>query len=93
VLFLAAFPVALYAQSPSVLEVGKFSAAPEGAALPDGWKPLTFKKIEKHTAYTVVKDGETGAVKAVSERRHPASRMRSRSISRSTRSCNGSGRW
>ena len=65
VLFLAAFPVALYAQSPSVLEVGKFSAAPESAALPDGWKPLTFKKIEKHTAYTVVKDGEITAVKAV----------------------------
>src|SRR2546425_1184461 len=67
VLSFAAFPVALYAQSPSVLEVGKFSAAPEGAALPDGWKPLTFKKIERHTAYTVVKDGEDSAVKAVSE--------------------------
>jgi len=67
VLSLAAFPVALYAQSPSVLEVGKFSAAPESAALPDGWKPLTFKKIEKHTAYTVAKDEEITAVKAVSE--------------------------
>jgi len=67
VLSLAAFPVALDAQSPSVLEVGKFSAAPEGAALPDGWKPLTFKKIERHTVYAVVKDGESTAVKAVSE--------------------------
>jgi hypothetical protein len=64
---LLAVPSVHYAQSPSVLEVGKFSAASEGGALPDGWKPLTFKKIEKHTVYTVVKDGDTVAVKAVSE--------------------------
>jgi hypothetical protein len=55
------------ADSPSVLEVGKFSAASEGNALPDGWKPLTFKKIEKHTTYTLVKDGGAVVVKAVSE--------------------------
>lgn len=55
------------ADLPPILEVGKFSAAKEGSALPDGWKPLTFKKIEKHTNYTVVKDGDTVAVKAVSE--------------------------
>ncbi len=64
---LLALPPAMHAQSPSVLEVGKFSAASVGAALPDGWKPLTFKKIGKHTVYTVVKDGDTAAVKAVSE--------------------------
>ena len=40
-----------------VLEVGKFSASQVGQALPDGWKPLTFKKIPKHTSYEVVKDG------------------------------------
>ena len=62
-----AVPVVLHAQSPSILEVGKFSAAAEGVALPDGWKPLTFKKIEKHTVFSVVKDGEQTAVKAVSE--------------------------
>lgn len=56
-----------HADSPSVLEVGKFSAAAEGAALPDGWKPLIFRKIEKHTVYTVVKDVDTVAVKATSE--------------------------
>ena len=55
------------ADSPPVLEVGKFSAASEGNALPDGWKPLTFKKIERHTRYKVVKDGDVVAVKAVSE--------------------------
>ena len=65
--FILALPAAMHAQSGSILEVGKFSAAAEGAALPDGWKPLTFKKIEKHTAYTLVKDGGTVAVKAVSE--------------------------
>ncbi len=55
------------AESPVVLEVGKFSAAAEGPGLPDGWKPLTFKKIERHTTYTLVKDGEAIVVKAVSE--------------------------
>jgi hypothetical protein len=50
-----------------VLVVGRFSDGAVGGALPDGWKPLTFKKVEKHTVYTVVKDGDTVAVKAVSE--------------------------
>ncbi len=67
VLALAAWPGTLDAQSPAVLEVGKFSVASEGNALPDGWKPLTFKKIEKHTTYKVVKDGDAAVVKAVSE--------------------------
>ena len=30
-----------------------------GQAMPDGWKPLTFKKIPKHTSYEVVKEGES----------------------------------
>lgn len=56
-----------YAQGPLVLEVGKFSAAIEGSTLPDGWKPLTFKKVERQTTYEVVKDGPISVVKAVSE--------------------------
>lgn len=60
-------PVCLWAQSGAVLEVGKFSAGPVGAALPDGWKPLTFKKIPKQTEYALVKEGEQVVVKAVSE--------------------------
>ena len=60
-------PLPVYADTASFLEVGKFSSAMEGAALPDGWKPLTFKKIERHTNYSVVKDSDTVAVKAVSE--------------------------
>jgi len=55
------------ADVPALLEVGKFSMAPVGQTLPDGWKPLTFKKIPKHTGYEVVKDGDLVVVKAVSE--------------------------
>jgi len=64
---LVLLPVTLLAQSPVALEVGKFSAATEGRALPDGWKPLVFKKVPKNTTYTLVKDGGAVVVKAVSE--------------------------
>lgn len=67
VLVFLALPPALHAQSGPILEVGKFSSATAGNNLPDGWKPLTFKKIEKHTTYTLVKDGGATVVKAVSE--------------------------
>ena len=60
-------PACLWAQSGAVLEVGKFSTSQVGQAAPDGWKPLTFKKIPKHTSYEVVKDGGVTIVKAVSE--------------------------
>src|SRR4030042_2006854 len=60
-------PSKIYAQSPTVIEVGKFSAATVGDTLPPDWKPLTFKKIEKHTTYTLVKDDDTVVIKAVAE--------------------------
>lgn len=60
-------PVALMAESPAVIEVAKFSSGTVGQAMPDGWKPLTFKKIPKHTSYEVVKDRGVTIVKAVSE--------------------------
>ena len=50
-------PACLLAESGAVLEVGKFSASQVGQTMPDGWKPLTFKKIPKHTSYEMVKDG------------------------------------
>ena len=59
-------PAVIYAQASATIEVGKFSSAAEGTALPDGWKPLTFPKVPKHTAYALVKDGNTVVVKAVS---------------------------
>ena len=60
-------PLTTHAQSQAIIEVGKFSAATVGQGLPDGWKPLAFKKIEKHTTYTLVKDDNTVVVKAVAE--------------------------
>ncbi len=59
--------VALQAQPLRSLEIGKFSAAKAGGPFPDGWEPLTFDKIEKHTEYALVDDGGTVAVKAVSQ--------------------------
>jgi hypothetical protein len=55
------------AHSQQVIEVGKFSAEKVENKIPSNWKPLTFKKIERHTTYSLVKDGETIVVKAVSE--------------------------
>ncbi len=57
----------IHAQSQAIIEVGKFSAAPVGDTLPPDWKPLTFKKIERHTTYKLVKDNDTVVMKAVAE--------------------------
>jgi len=59
--------LAVYAQSPAVIEVGKFSAEAVGNVLPTGWKPLTFKKIEKHTVYSIVEDSGAVVVRAFAE--------------------------
>ena len=56
----------LPAQSPTILDIAKFSAAKAGGPFPESWEPLTFEKIEKHTEYSLVDDGGTVAVKAVS---------------------------
>lgn len=57
----------VWAQNTATLEIGKFSNASIGPALPDGWKPLIFTKIPKQTQYELVKDGDRLVVKAVSE--------------------------
>lgn len=67
VLVLIATAAPLDAQSPATLDVGRFSAAKAGGAFPDGWEPLTFDKIEKHTEYALVDDDGTATVKAVSQ--------------------------
>lgn len=41
--------------------VGNFSAALPGADIPEGWKPLVFKKIDRHTQYSLVHDSATDA--------------------------------
>ena len=61
---LLVLPGSLGGQSPTVIEVGKFSAAALGQDLPADWKPLTFKKIEGHTSYTLVKEEGVVVVKA-----------------------------
>jgi hypothetical protein len=48
-------------------EIGKFSTATAGGDFPAGWEPLTFKKIPRHTQYTLVKDHNAVVVKAVSK--------------------------
>jgi hypothetical protein len=53
--------------SSAVLEVGTFSGSRPGSVLPDGWKPLTFKKVPKPTAYELVIDGAAVVVKATSD--------------------------
>jgi len=67
ILHLALSSVTIYAQAQDIIEAGKFSAATAGGTLPPGWKPLIFKKIEKHTTYTLVKDDNVVVVKAVAE--------------------------
>ncbi len=61
---LLVFPGGLQSQSSDVVEVGTFSAEYAGDALPAGWKPLTFKNIDRHTLYRLVKDGDTTVVRA-----------------------------
>jgi hypothetical protein len=56
-----------HAQKEGILEVGKFSAESLEKSLPAGWKPLTFKKIDRHTTYTLIKEGNEAVVKAVAE--------------------------
>src|SRR5574341_310716 len=60
-------PALVWAQNGTILEVAKFSVGQVGPGLPEGWKPLTFKKVPKLTSYELVKDGESVVVKAVSD--------------------------
>jgi hypothetical protein len=64
---LLVIPWVIDPQSLSVIEVGKFSSEAVGDTLPANWKPLTFKKIEQHTAYSLVREDDTVVVKAVAK--------------------------
>ena len=50
-----------------ILSVGVFSAANPAEKLPAGWKQLTFKKIKSHSRYSLIKDGNTLVIQAVSK--------------------------
>ncbi|MFY4727858.1 DUF3047 domain-containing protein [Nitrospira sp. BLG_2] len=60
-------PNRLQARSPTAVEVGPFSTAAPSGPWPDGWKPLTFPKIPRHTTYSLVHDGDRVVVKAASQ--------------------------
>ena len=72
IIFLAAAfglqPGWAHAGPPQILTVANFSAARAGGPLPNGWQPLVFPKIKRHTRYTLVKDGNTTVIRAVSRR-------------------------
>ncbi|MBI4773536.1 MAG: DUF3047 domain-containing protein [Deltaproteobacteria bacterium] len=59
-------PITL-AESPSVIEVGPFSAEAATSPLPAHWEPLNFKKIERHTRYQLVEENGQVVVKATAE--------------------------
>ena len=58
--------VPMTSQAAGMIYAGQFSAANPGDRLPPEWKPLTFEKITSHTHYSLVKDGDTLVIKAVS---------------------------
>lgn len=57
----------LAADPPTVLSIATFSSSQPNPALPEGWKPLTFKKVPKPTRYELVRDTGVVVVKATSE--------------------------
>jgi len=50
-----------------IVHVGHFSSATEGAKLPEGWRPLTFKQVARQTQYTIVKEKGINVVRADSQ--------------------------
>ncbi len=57
----------LWSQAGEVFYAGQFSAANPGDKLPAGWQPFVFKNIDTHTSYSLVKDGDTPVIQAVSK--------------------------
>jgi len=64
---LLALPSMMLAQGSEVIDVGKFSAADVSQSLPLEWKPLYFKKIERHTVYTLVSEDSMTVIRAVAD--------------------------
>jgi hypothetical protein len=60
-------PLFVQAQSPGRIDAGMFSSAASGETLPPDWQPLTFERISRHTAYSLVDDAGAVVIKAVSE--------------------------
>ena len=54
-------------QTPQTLPIGQFSLAKLSDLNPQGWSPLVFGKIERHTAYFLTHEQNRVVVKAYSE--------------------------
>jgi hypothetical protein len=65
-LLLALFAVAATAAEPDV--VMRFSPSLVEGGSPPGWEPVTFRRIERHTRYTVIAEGDGHALRAESDR-------------------------
>ncbi len=48
------------------LRIGNFSASDVESEVPEGWEQLTFKRIDRHTRYELVRENGAVVVKAVS---------------------------
>jgi len=59
---------AVQAGDDGIFRAGAFSMALPGEDLPVGWQRLTFRRIERHTRYSLVEVGNGVVVRAVSER-------------------------
>jgi len=91
-ILLLVLPFTATPQAPSFIDVGEFSKERIENKTPSHWKPLTFKNIERHTTYTLAKDGEDTVLKAVSEASASGLTRRSRSIQSNIPSFCGDGR-
>lgn len=67
ILILTMSAAVVQAQGPTIVEVARFSVSKPGTSLPDGWKPLTFRKIPRLTTYELVEEGAQVVVKAMSD--------------------------
>lgn len=67
VVMVLAIALPIGAQTGAIVEVAKFSRATVGQSVPDGWKPLTFKKVPAQTKYEIINDGDVTVIKASSE--------------------------
>lgn len=60
-------PFAAAAVQPDIVDVGLFSQEKAGEQVPANWHPLNFRRISKHTIYSVVDDNGISVVKAQSD--------------------------
>jgi len=65
-IFVVGIAAAAWSAGEEVLLLGRLGSPPAPEALPQGWKPLTFRNIAATTRYSVVPDGAGFVLKAES---------------------------